>query len=140
MIRLLVALGALTLAACEQPAPPAPAPEPERAAETVVFEFIHPGHNERFRAQTSDPAVIALARAELAKPMEERGLHPHGQITRGDGTNPPYSWSYGQWNLVEVSILECDGWPSGVEANLDHYLRVGYFCPWTAKVEREVTE
>jgi len=140
----ILALGAmLALAACNQPAAP-PAAETEAvsqsepASEVVVFEFIDPASEEHFRAQTNDAAVIARARAELAKPVAERGLHFHGQLTRGDGVNAPWSFGFGQWDLVEVSIKACDGSPSDVEQNLDQWMRTGWLCPWTSRVESEI--
>lgn len=138
----ILALGALlALAGCNQAATPPAEPPPaqvEPAPEFVVFEFVQPTHNERFRAQTNDPAVIARARAELAKPMAERTLHIHGALTRGDGVNAPWSWSFGAWDLAEMSMELCDGWPSDVEANLDHWMEVGSFCPWASRIDSEI--
>lgn len=138
----IVALGAmLALAACGQPAAPSAEPpaqtEPER--EVVVFEFYQASHDQRFRAQTDDPAVIARARTELTKPMAERTLHINGALTRGDGVNAPWSWSFGAWDLAEISMEVCDGWPSDVEENLDRWMELGSFCPWSSRIDHEVT-
>jgi hypothetical protein len=113
-------------------------------AGVATFQILHPTHDERYLLRTSDPAVIARARAELAKPFAERTLHPNGALLRGDGGyNAPWSWHLADdgWNLVEMSMEVCDAWPGYIEEHLDDWLsQVGSFCPWSSRVEREVTE
>lgn len=113
----------------------------EPVAAPVVFEFVHPSHSEHFFAATSDPSVIAAARAELALPLDQRMLHMHGDIEAGDGgVNAPWSWHFvdGSWTLAEISAEVCDGWPSYIEENLDEWLKSpGYFCPWSSRVLAE---
>ncbi len=110
--------------------------------ESVSFEISHPTHGETFIVRTSDPAVIASARAELARPFEQRALHPTGVLVRGDGGyNAAWSWRLAEddWRLAEISMEVCDAWPGYVEANLDRWLsEVGSFCPWSSRVSREL--
>jgi hypothetical protein len=83
-------------------------------------------------------------RAELAKPADQRALHPHGALQRDDdhGVNTPWHWSYveGQWGMAEMSAEVCDGWPSDVEQRLDDWMHVGSFCPWSSRVARELPD
>lgn len=113
----------------------------ENSGTPVVFEFVHPSHGEHFFAATSDPSVIAAARAQLALPLDQRMLHMHGDIEAGDGgVNAPWSWHFvdGSWTLAEISAEVCDGWPSYIEENLDEWLKSpGYFCPWSSRVLAE---
>lgn len=108
----------------------------------VTFEFVHASHNETFHARTNDPRLIDQLRAELAKPAEQRILHPHGALRRDDdhGVNAPWHWSYveDQWGMAEMSAEVCDGWPSDVEHRLDDWMHVGSFCPWSSHISREV--
>ena len=80
---------------------------------------------EDFIAKTSDPELINKILAELQNPVQERFLHIHGRIERGnDGYNLDWSWHFtpGEWDLVEFSIEVCDGTPSYVEEHLDEWL------------------
>src|SRR5215510_1168599 len=110
----------------------------------VRFEFAQGSdtNSARFLAATSDPAVIAQAREELAKPPGSRGLHIHGLIAAGDGGyNKPWHWHFveDQWHLAPVSIEVCDATPDYVEANLQEWLsRVKQYCPWASIVHREL--
>lgn len=112
------------------------------SADAVVFEFVHPTHEERFRAATSDAAVIAAARAQLALPLAERTLHINGDIEAGDdGVNAAWSWHFvrSAWSLAEISAEVCDGWPGYIEENLDAWLASpGFFCPWSSRVSAEI--
>ena len=131
----LLAAAALILAAC------ANAPdEGSREGAPATFVIVQPSHNERLVVRTSDPTVIAAARAELAKPLAERTLHLHGRLLRGDGGyNEGWSWRVEEWSLVEMSMELCDGWPSDVEEKLDYWVNsVGSFCPWASRVEVEL--
>lgn len=108
----------------------------------VAFEFVHNSHNERFVAATDDPAVIAAARAQLQLPFDQRTMHINGAIEAGDGgVNAPWSWHFtpDAWNLAEMSMEVCDGWPSYIEEHLDEWLKSpGSFCPWGSRIESEV--
>ena len=97
---------------------------------------------EDFIAMTSDPEVIEMARAQLVLPTEERLLHIHGPIARGDGGhNLSWGWHFvpGEWDLVEISMELCDGNPSAVEADIDTWVdAIGVFCPWNSYVKQEI--
>lgn len=107
----------------------------------VVFEFIQTTHDETFYAATSDPSLIAAARAQLALPLEQRMLHINGDVEAGDdGVNAPWSWHFvsSSWTLAEISAEVCDAWPSYVEENLDEWLESpGFFCPWSSRIIAE---
>lgn len=111
-------------------------------ATLTTFRFGMPGRtDEDFIARTSDPAVIAEARAQLARPELERNLHPIGRIQRVPrGENLEWTWQHlpSEWTLAEVSAELCDAEPSYVQEHLDEWLRdVGRFCPWTCRVKAE---
>jgi len=99
--------------------------------------------SEDFVAITSDPDLISLLESQLALPEEERFLHINGLISASNGChNHDWSWhfTYGDWSLAEMSIELCDGIPSMVEADTSYWLNtVGYFCPWSSYVLREIT-
>lgn len=128
------ALLLLGLGACTGESPPEPR----------TFLFVHTATGALFRAQTSLPAVIAQAEAELDRPFPERRLFPIGPIARGDGGhNVPWSWHFvpDRWELAEVSIEVCDATPEYVEANLDYFVdTLGSCCPWGAHLVRSVEE
>lgn len=113
--------------------------------EPHYYEFTHQDDSVdySFIAQTSDPQVIEKVEEELAKPFNERSLHINGDIARGnEGYNHQWSWHFisDQWELVEISTEVCDGRPGMVEEDLDYWIdQVGYFCPWSARVFREVS-
>jgi hypothetical protein len=112
--------------------------------ENRYFEFTHADEeiDYRFIAKTSDPDVIDTIEQQLQQPFDQRNLHIHGDIERGDdGYNNHWSWHFEEdsWQLVEVSIEVCDGRPQMVEDNLDYWIdNVGYFCPWSSRVLGEV--
>lgn len=108
------------------------------------YEFTHADQGVEYSiiARTSDPEVIDRIEDELDLPFEERSLHIHGDIERGDGGhNNNWSWHFtpGEWNMVEISAEVCDGRPQMVEDDLDYWVdQVGYFCPWSSRVAGEV--
>jgi len=108
----------------------------------ITFEFIIGKNGATFRAQTEDEAVIAKARAELDLPLNQRNLHIHGPLQRGDGgVNQPWSWQFvaNDWDLVEISYRLCHESPDYIEQNLEEWLNtVGTFCPWDSHVNAEI--
>jgi hypothetical protein len=131
LLFVLAALTPLGLAGCSHDGP-------------VRFEFVHRSGADvtTFTAIAIDTMAIAAARAELAKPEAERRLHPNGPLQRGaGGHNAPWSWHFieNEWVLAETSIEVCDATPRYVEEHLDEWLRtVGRYCPWTARLSREL--
>lgn len=109
---------------------------------TFLFGMHGFGPEEWFTASTSDPDLIRVIQEQLTLPEQERFLHIHGAIDRGNGGhNLRWSWYFvpNEWALVEVSIELCDGLPSDVEKNLDYWIKdVGYFCPWSSYVMKEL--
>jgi hypothetical protein len=107
------------------------------------YEFTHvdEGVDYSIIAKTSDPDVIAKLEEEMELPFDERTLHIHGDIERGDGGHNNWSWHFtpGEWDMVEISAEVCDGRPQMVEDDLDYWVdQVGYFCPWSSRVVGEV--
>lgn len=114
------------------------------AGETRYYVFTSNNNNtesDNFVVKTSDPAVIDKVEAQLDLPRDQRRLHIHGDIARGNaGYNKDWSWHFvaGQWDVVEVSTEVCDGSPQMVEEDLDYWVdTVGNFCPWSSIVLRE---
>jgi len=95
-----------------------------------------------FVAVSADSAVIAAAKGQLSKPVEERNLHINGVIAYGNGGhNLSWSWHFvpHQWSLAEMSIELCDGNPLLVEQDIDYWVgTVGRFCPWSSYVKKEL--
>lgn len=108
------------------------------------FEFTHQDEeiDYIFTAKTSDPEVIQKVENQLSLPFDQRNLHINGDIERGtEDHNSNWSWHLvpDSWDLVEISVEVCDGRPQMVEDDLDYWVdQVGYFCPWSARVLREV--
>jgi hypothetical protein len=107
------------------------------------FEFMHDGSGKTFLAWTVDTAVIRLARAQLDLPASQRGMHINGRIDRlpkNCALNGEWSWYFvhNDWTLAEASIELCDGEPDYVEAELDEFIRIARYCPWSSYVNREV--
>lgn len=128
---LLVSLIVMGIAACK----------PSDPDQSVKFRWVDT-KKASFFAITSDPGVIAKARAELGRPLGQRRLHINGKIGRGDsGHNTGWSWHFvsDEWDLVETSIELCDGTGAMVEKDLDYWIdKVGRFCPWGARVAEEI--
>ena len=107
----------------------------------VIRHHNQPDVDGQFVVRTSDPALIAAARQQLALPVEQRKLHVNGVLAAGNGGfNQPWSWHVedGQWQLAEMSMEVCDGWPKFVEQNLDYWLKnVKRLCPWGSYVAEE---
>jgi hypothetical protein len=56
------------------------------------------------------------------------------------GVNTGHSWHLEDVELVDVTIEACDGTADFVDGNLDVFLDLGNYCPWSALVvaiERE---
>jgi hypothetical protein len=110
---------------------------------SVTFEFKHGPESDAptYRATTSDPEVIAAARAELARPFDLRAKHINGTVGLGEGDdNEPWNWHFERdnWGLADVSTEVCDGNPQYVADHVEEWVRdVGRYCPWAARVSRE---
>jgi hypothetical protein len=110
--------------------------EPASAA-SILVTFETPSGS--FIARIVDPVSIDRAREAL----DEGGSAgiPNGRILEGDGgVNTGHNWHLEDVELVDVTIEACDGTADFVDENLDVYLDLGNYCPWSAvvvAVERE---
>src|SRR5690606_29443628 len=91
---------------------------------------------------------LALENMNQVEQAEERlttGVEGviHGSLVRNDGGfNEPYGWHLDPHGAAfpDMAMEVCDGRPfSEVERNLEYWFeRVGYYCPWGARVVRRV--
>ena len=108
------------------------------------FVFRHTGSLGEIRsfvASTTDPEVIAIAREELARRVEERTLYIQGPVAEGDGgLNEEGGWHFvpNEWKLVTESLEICDGDPDFIDATLRDWVeKIGRYCPRLARLEEE---
>jgi hypothetical protein len=107
------------------------------SATSILVTFETPSGS--FIARIVDPVSIDRAREAL----DEGGSAgiPNGRILEGDGgVNSGHNWHLEDVELVDVTIEACDGTADFVDENLDVYLDLGNYCPWSAvvvAVERE---
>jgi hypothetical protein len=110
--------------------------EPAEAT-SILVTFETPSGS--FIAMIDDPVSIDRAREAL----DEGGSAgiPNGRIVEGDGgVNTGHNWHLEDVELVDVTIEVCDGTADFVDENLDIFLELGNYCPWSAVVvaiERE---
>lgn len=112
----------------------------------VRTEFVPDARDTSYVVATDNPALIAEALAELAKPIETR-LHINGYLAPGNGGFNKsgdfwYSWHIkpNEWLLAEVSILLCNGLPyTNVELDTAAWLNdIGQLCTWSSCIKREI--
>ena len=108
------------------------AAEPEARFEVGVAD-------ERFVIEVTDGETIKTARENVAG---QNSLHPTGTLTPGDGDfNSPHGWHLipASVRMVEMSIELCDGLPSHIDRDLEHWLTaVKRYCPWKGRIVREL--
>lgn len=108
---------------------------------TRFFEF-QASEGTLFVAWTNKQAVLANVDAQLAKSVGDRDQHINGRILKDTGCGYNYDWSWyfdpEDWDLADISIEVCDGNPNYVEENLDDYLHIDRYCPWSSVVLREI--
>lgn len=112
---------------------------------TRFFEFAHRGSEYTFYAWTNKPTVIANVEAQLALPAEDRSQHINGvikEMPEGCELNEEWSWYFEptEWDMADLSIELCDGNPQYVEENLQDYLDIDRYCPWSSYVLQEVAQ
>ena len=109
--------------------------EPTGPLDAVFLVDSCPGEQgETFRLRITDEATIAEAERLIA--TGERRI-PNGRLRSGDGGfNQPWSWHVDPATVefADATIEVCDGCASFVENDLDTWLDVGSFCPWSAVV------
>ncbi len=103
---------------------------PSGANDPVVVTFEVAGE-ERFKALLTEPADIDTARRLLDG--EDVPSIPNGRVIRETGVNEGYGWSLDPNDIefASVTIEECDGLPSDVEAGV---IPGDRYCPWSAVV------
>jgi hypothetical protein len=145
ILNYLALFGALfVLGSCEEETAE-PACSIDIPSEARVYEFAHRGSEYTYRAWTTDSAVIARVEAQLALPEADRMQHINGEILEqpaGCDLNPGWSWYFNPaaWDLADISIEVCDGNPQYVEDNLQDFLDINRYCPWSSYVLREVDQ
>jgi hypothetical protein len=138
-------LGALVLLLTAGCGGDGPTEDPGDITPPAIAYFVFKMHGDTtgeqdFIATTRDPAVIALARAQLQLPEAQRLLHVNGPIA---AASPPqnigWHWRFvdSEWTLTEASLALCDGTPNMVEQALQNWLQFGSFCPWGSYVAAE---
>lgn len=86
-----------------------------------------------FIARFVDPLSIDRAREALGA-GGSAGI-PNGRILEGDGgVNIGHNWHLEDVELVDVTIEVCDGTADFVDENLEVFLDLGNYCPWSALV------
>ena len=94
-----------------------------------------------FVAMTSDPDVLAAARAELNRPEGDRSLYILGPLAEGDGGhNVGWDWHFvpGGWELTDTSMDLCDADPQFIEDALQDWIKkIGRYCPKGARLAAE---
>lgn len=86
-----------------------------------------------FTARIVDPVSIDRAREALGT-GGSAGI-PNGRIVEGDGgVNTGHNWHLEDVELVDVTIEVCDGTADFVDENLEVFLELGRYCPWSALV------
>jgi hypothetical protein len=88
----------------------------------------------RFRAVISDPAMIELARQELAGGTDA-GV-PNGPLAHGSGgVNHGHRWHITELRFDDFTIELCDGTARMVDRDTQYWVEtVGAFCPWSGRV------
>lgn len=98
---------------------------------SILVTFETPSGS--FITRIDDPVSIDRARAALDEGTSA-GI-PNGRILEGDGgVNTGHNWHLEEVELVDVAIEACDGTADFVDENLDIYLELGNYCPWSAVV------
>lgn len=105
--------------------------------EMRYFEFTVIGLEESFNflAATDDPTLIKTLEVELSIPFAQRAQHINGLVAEGNGNyNNDFDWHYipNQWELAEVSIELCDGYPQNPGEEPYNW------CPWGSRLKQEV--
>lgn len=135
----------LSTVACKEDDPVQMDCELEIAQGTRFFEFAHRGSDDTFYAWTNQADVLENVDAQLALPEADRGQHLNGKIAElpeGCNWNKEWSWYFpaNDWDLADLSIEVCDGNPQYVEDNLETYLDIERFCPWSSFVLQEIQQ
>lgn len=123
-------LSLLVLATCDGPTRP-PAPTSGAVFRVSVCRgSSHAPEGEIFRIRLQEPETIAAAERLVGV---TGGPWVAGRLARGSGGfNAPWSWHLlpETVEFIEGAVEACDGCPSFIEADLDHWVdRLGHYCP-----------
>ena len=110
------------------------APAPAGAAEPEAWVATIRTVEGRFRAVITDPAMVELARAELAG-EGDAGV-PFGPLAWGSGgVNHGHRWHITDLQFADFTIELCDGTARMVDRDPRYWIEtVGSFCPWSGEV------
>lgn len=108
--------------------PPVGAVEPEAQVATIRTSA------GSFRAVITDPAMVELARQELAG-GGDAGV-PIGPLAWGSGgINRGHRWQVTELRFADFTIELCDGTARAVDRDTRYWVEtVGSFCPWSGEV------
>jgi len=105
----------------------------DQPAETTSILVTFETPSGSFIARIDDPVSMDRAREALGA-GGSAGI-PNGRIVEGDGgVNTGHNWHLEDVELVDVTTEVCDGTADFVDDNLDVYLDLGNYCPWSALV------
>jgi hypothetical protein len=105
----------------------------------AVATFVVEVSGEEFRVQVTTETEAEAFRARMASGIE--GVVSGSLISGSGGINSPWKWHLdaSTVHVADMAIELCDGRPSMVDADLAYWLNnVGQFCPWGARVVREL--
>lgn len=84
-------------------------------------------HGESLRTILRRSEDIAWVNAVLAG-APTRSTWVVGRVRRGQRENVGHRWHLTRTTLAQVTIEVCEGLPSGVDADLRYWLRLGRYC------------
>jgi hypothetical protein len=103
----------------------------------AVFRLRDDVHGETFRILLRDQATVRQAEQLLTS---GRVMWTSGRLLAGDGGfNAPWNWHLDPQTVTfaEVTIEACQSWPSGVEGDVEYWIRFGQVCLSARVIERE---
>jgi len=104
-----------------------------------AFTFTHIRHSESFGVFLNNPQAVRHA---IENFYNLNSKHVNGKLVDDRPGKSPFDsqWSWhldpNETGMADISTEVCDGWPSAVESNLDGWMHVGRFCPWSTKVTK----
>ncbi|MEQ9297903.1 MAG: hypothetical protein RIF33_05035 [Cyclobacteriaceae bacterium] len=110
--------------------------EPEEKLRYFEFTVLELDESYNFYAASSDIELLNNIDVELSIPFKDRAHHINGMVDSGNGGyNKDFDWHFipNQWELTQVSIELCDGYPANLEGRTPYNS-----CPWTSKLLEEV--
>jgi hypothetical protein len=115
--------------------------------DTSPHDFVVQVNQEFFVVRLVDPQLISKAWGRIAGSVPQGIVSGKLADTDGGFNRDPNSQKAWTWHLIpetvsfpQLSMEVCDGRPSDVEGNKQHWLNdVRMYCPWQAKIIREIT-